>query len=70
MAALFGDENVHRELVDALRALGHDVLTAYEAGRPRRRCLDFLLLIGAFAAPGPQKLPIVEDGPRKHGTRR
>jgi hypothetical protein len=40
MAALFGDENVHRGLVDALRALGHDVLTAYEAGRANQKIPD------------------------------
>jgi hypothetical protein len=40
MAALFGDENVHRELVDALRALGHDLLTAYEAGRANQKLSD------------------------------
>ena len=40
MAALFGDENVHRGLVDALRALGHDVLTAHEAGRANQKIPD------------------------------
>jgi hypothetical protein len=40
MAALFGDENVHRGLVDALRALGHDVLTAHEAGRANQKISD------------------------------
>jgi len=40
MAALFADENVHRVLVDGLRALGHDVLTAYEAGRGNQKIPD------------------------------
>ena len=40
MAALFADENVHRGLVDALRALGHDVLTAHEAGRANQKIPD------------------------------
>lgn len=33
MAALYADENVPFPLVDALRALGHDVLTARDDGR-------------------------------------
>src|SRR5437016_14535556 len=40
MATLFADENVHRGLTDALRALGHDVLTAYQAGRANQRIPD------------------------------
>ena len=33
MARVFADENVSLDLVDALTALGHDVLTALDAGR-------------------------------------
>jgi Domain of unknown function (DUF5615) len=39
-ASLFADENVHRGLADALRALGHDVLTAHQAGRANKRIPD------------------------------
>src|SRR5262249_12677010 len=37
-------------------------------GRPRRRCLDFLLLIGAFAALDVLGKTQCHRGPRKHGT--
>ncbi len=40
MAALFADENVHRGLAAALRAIGHDVLTAHEAGRANQKIPD------------------------------
>lgn len=40
MAALFTDENMPRALVDALRARGHDVLTAHQAGRANQRIPD------------------------------
>jgi hypothetical protein len=40
MAALFADENVHRGLSDALRVLGHDVLTAHQAGRANQKIPD------------------------------
>jgi hypothetical protein len=33
VAALYADENVAQELVDRLRALGHDMLTARDDGR-------------------------------------
>ena len=33
MSLLFGDENFDRNVVLELRRLGHDVLTAHEAGR-------------------------------------
>lgn len=33
MAVLISDEDVHQELVEHLRALGHDVVTAREVGR-------------------------------------
>ncbi len=32
MTHLYSDENFPRQVVEALRALGHDVLTALEAG--------------------------------------
>ena len=47
MAALFADENVHRGLTDALRALGHDVLTAHEAGRANQKIPDADQLVHA-----------------------
>ena len=40
MAALFADENVQRRLADALRALGHDVLTTQMAGRANQKIPD------------------------------
>ena len=40
MAALYADENVPRALIDALRTLGHDVLTAYDDGRANQGILD------------------------------
>jgi hypothetical protein len=40
MASLFADENVHRALADTLRVLGHDVLTAHEAGRANQKLPD------------------------------
>jgi Domain of unknown function (DUF5615) len=40
MASLFADENVPYQVVEALRALGHDVLTAYEAGRANQKIPD------------------------------
>jgi hypothetical protein len=33
VAALYADENFPLEVVEALRRLGHDVLTALEAGQ-------------------------------------
>ena len=40
MAAWYADENVSRELVNALRARGHDVLTAREDGRADQQIPD------------------------------
>jgi hypothetical protein len=40
MARLYADEDVPRRLVERLRALGHDVLTAFEAGRANQRVPD------------------------------
>lgn len=47
MAALFADENVPMALVLALRAFGHDVLTALEAGRANQRIPDLEVLVHA-----------------------
>ena len=40
MARLYADENFPRQVVDRLRALGHVVLTASEAGNANRRMPD------------------------------
>ena|SRR5438874_5090291 len=40
MAALYADENVPRRVADVLRLLGHDVLTAQDAGRANQRIPD------------------------------
>ena len=40
MVTLWADENVPYPLVEALRALGHDVLTAYEDGRANQKIPD------------------------------
>lgn len=47
MAALFADENVHRGLTVSLCALGHDVLTAYQAGRANQKIPDADQLVHA-----------------------
>ena len=39
-ARLYSNENFHRRVVEALRELGHDVLTSLEAGRSNRRIPD------------------------------
>ena len=40
MARLYSDENFDHHVVEELRKLGHDVLTAYEAGRANQRLPD------------------------------
>lgn len=40
MARLYADEDVPRPLVEHLRALGHDVLTALEAGQANQSVQD------------------------------
>ena len=40
MARFYSDENVPMEVVRVLRSLGHDVLTAFEAGRANRNTQD------------------------------
>ncbi len=47
MSPLFSDENFDRNVVLELRRLGHDVLTAHEAGRANQRIPDADVL--AFA---------------------
>jgi hypothetical protein len=40
MAALYADENFRAAVVDELRRLGHDVLTALEAGQANKGIAD------------------------------
>ena len=40
MPPLFSDENFDRNVVQELRRLGHDVLTAHEAGRANQQISD------------------------------
>ena len=47
MATLYANENFPLQVVDALRALGHDVLTTHEAGRDNQSIDDTEVL--AFA---------------------
>jgi predicted nuclease of predicted toxin-antitoxin system len=49
VADFYADENVRIELVDALRALGHDVLTAQDDGRANQGIPDPLVLARATA---------------------
>lgn len=44
MASLFADENFPAQAVRHLRALGHDVLTAGEAGLSNKRIPDHVVL--------------------------
>lgn len=44
MAAFYADENFPIETVEALRRLGHDVLTALEAGQANQRVADDAVL--------------------------
>ncbi|WP_437716252.1 DUF5615 family PIN-like protein [Sorangium sp. So ce448] len=39
-AAIYADENVPRNVIEALRRLGHDVLTCHEAGKAGQRIPD------------------------------
>ena len=48
MAAFYADENFPLQVVDALRKLGHDGLTAFEAGQANQRIPDHSVL--EFAA--------------------
>ena len=47
MARLFADENFPRQAVTALRALGHDIQTATEAGLANRQVSDADVLVYA-----------------------
>lgn len=40
MAKLYGDENFDHQVIAFLRALGHEVLTAQDAGRAHQRIPD------------------------------
>ena len=44
MAAFYADENFPLQAVEALRRLGHDVLTAIEAGQANQRLPDDVVL--------------------------
>ena len=44
MAAFYADENFPLPVVEALRRLGHDVLTAFEAGQANQRIPDDAVL--------------------------
>lgn len=46
---LYADENVPKSVVEALRAYGHDVLTAFEAGQANRGLSDNVVLAFATA---------------------
>jgi predicted nuclease of predicted toxin-antitoxin system len=48
MAALYADEDFPHPVVEQLRALGHDVLTAHEAGQANQKIPDEKVL--SFAA--------------------
>ncbi|QDV39667.1 DUF5615 family PIN-like protein [Tautonia plasticadhaerens] len=49
MARLYADENFPRPVVEALRGLGHDVLTALEAGQAGQRIADDAVLAYAHS---------------------
>ncbi len=49
MASFYADENFEREIVDALLGLGHDVLTALQAGNANRRIPDSDVLAYAIS---------------------
>lgn len=49
MARLYANENFPREVVEALRALGHDVLTVLEAGNAGQGVSDEEVLVFAAA---------------------
>lgn len=49
MARLYANENFPRQVVQALRVLGHDVLTVAEAGHANRRIPDDEVLAFAVA---------------------
>lgn len=50
MANLYANENFPLQVVEALRELGHDVLTVREAGQDNQRIADAEVLAFAIAA--------------------
>ena len=50
MASFYANENLARQLVEALRELGHDVLTTFEAGNANIAMADSDVLAFAGAA--------------------
>ena len=40
MARFYADENIRRSVVETLQSLGHDVLTAFEAGQANQKVPD------------------------------
>jgi predicted nuclease of predicted toxin-antitoxin system len=50
MARLYADEDFDRRVVEALRRLGHDVLTVQEAGQANRAVSDAAILVSATTA--------------------
>ncbi len=50
MAQLYADENFPRRTVEELRNLGHDVLTAHEAGNANKKIPDDEVLAYAISA--------------------
>ena len=49
MSAFYADENFRYPVVEALRRLGHDVLTCEEAGRSNQKVPDDIVLADALA---------------------
>ena len=49
MARLYADENVPAQVMESLRRLGHDVLSAHEAGNANRGVPDPEVLAFAFS---------------------
>jgi Domain of unknown function (DUF5615) len=50
MASLYADEDFPHPVVDKLRALGHDVLTAHDAGQANKKISDDQVLVHATAS--------------------
>ncbi|MBM4070302.1 MAG: hypothetical protein FJ271_15305 [Planctomycetes bacterium] len=50
MARLYADEDFHHRVVDELRNLGHDVLTAEDAGQAHQQISDEKVLAHAITA--------------------
>jgi hypothetical protein len=84
VAAFYADENFPAQVVEALRHLGHDVLTAYEAGQANRaitdkEVVDFATAFPTFASlfpgarrravRGRRRSQILRDGPPQRRRR-